>query len=399
MKYYVLFLSILFVHAGFSQVKFESGYYIDVAGTKHDGFIKNYGWIDNPDEIEFKPSLDVGSELIPLARLQEFEVLNKTLYKKVSVDVDVSVSPHNLIARQRAPIFEKKVLLLQQLVGGKADLYRYVDGSLRYFFYSKDDEEIKQLIYKKFQLTQGEIIYNESYKQLLFNEFNCKNRNLSDFKRLSYYSSYLSAFFTAYNECVSGTSVSYVKDKQKADFNLTIRPGLSFSDGFYEGNENTFGRVDFESQVNLRIGIEIEYVLPINSNKWSLLFEPTYRQIFNDTVEAETAPLNVDINYESIEFPIGARHYIFLNNNTKFFLNALFVIDAPINDSTIEPEFSTINEINSVINLALGGGIKVNNKFSGELRYYSSRNLLSNFISERANYNAGVTFILGYSIF
>ncbi|KAA1245010.1 hypothetical protein [Aquimarina sp. RZ0] len=114
--------------------------------------------------------------------------------------------------------------------------------------------------------------------------------------------------------------------------------------------------------------------MPFNRNKWALIFEPTYN---NFKSEAELANQTVRVDYKSIEFHTGTRYYLFINKNSKAFLNGLFIFDLD-NDSEIEFEYGGNLKIKSKNNLALGLGYKFKDRYSAKLRYQTSREVLGN---------------------
>jgi len=133
-------------------------------------------------------------------------------------------------------------------------------------------------------------------------------------------------------------------------------------------------------------------ILPFNKSKWSIFIEPTYK---NYQAEQEEPDQVVVVDYESIEIPIGLRHYFFLNDNSKLFLNAAVVIDLE-RDSMILLELSNDVEITTAANLAFGLGYKFNNRYSVELRGQTDRNAANSIWDY--HYQA-FSFIVGYSFF
>ena len=152
-------------------------------------------------------------------------------------------------------------------------------------------------------------------------------------------------------------------------------------------------------------GIETEFILGFNKNKWAIIAEPTYQGFQSsetfDSVNISGGKIVTDVNYSSIEIPIGVRHYFFLNDDSKIFVNASYILDFVL-DSSVEfkrIDNSTFNsfEINTNNNLAFGAGFKYADRYSIELRYLTSRDILSN-DDLNSNYKV-LSVILGYSIF
>ncbi|NTW26270.1 MAG: hypothetical protein HGA37_16335 [Lentimicrobium sp.] len=140
--------------------------------------------------------------------------------------------------------------------------------------------------------------------------------------------------------------------------------------------------------------------MPFNKNKWGIFFEPTY-QYFYDEEQMPTFKAVITLN--TVEFPIGLRHYFFLNKKLKLFANVIFIPSYSLNfNSTFEKQSTTQSilasylKINPSHSFALGGGIGYK-KLNGEMRYSTNRNLLNKYASWYTDYFA-FSLILGYRI-
>ena len=395
----LLFATVLTL-TSYSQIVFEKGYFIDNSNERIEGLIKNVDWNSNPSQFEYKLTDDSDVKTTTLADVKELGVYNESKYVKFKVDIDRSTDDVNNMGDKQNPIFNEEVLFLKVLIEGKADLFEYTDVTIKRFFYRVDDSEVKQLVYKRYQIPPKEnspdvrslIGVNNTYKQQLWNDLKCPSITMSQAEKLEYKRSSLLHFFVQYNKCTDQKFVNY-EDKEKKDlFNLNIRPGVNFSSLTMERLSNS--EFDFGSAVNFRFGIETEFIMPFNKNKWSIILEPTY-QSFKGEAEYSFTALTLD--YKSIELPVGARYYLFLNENNKFFLNAQFVFDFSVN-STLENSVSDNLDVNSGTNWAFGLGYKYNDKFSIEARYFTSRNILRDYLGWSTNYKT-FSVIVGYTLF
>ena len=92
----------------------------------------------------------------------------------------------------------------------------------------------------------------------------------------------------------------------------------------------------------------------------------------------------VDVSYNSVEFPVGIRHYFFLSDKSKLFINASQLFDIDF-DSMIEfqradgSEFDSALEIRRERHWVFGIGFKTLDRFSLELRYEGNRNNLERY--------------------
>jgi hypothetical protein len=262
------------------------------------------------------------------------------------------------------------------------------------YFYNYDGLEIRQLIYKRYLKNNNMIAVNNGFRVQLWNDLKCPKFTMSKIENLGYNKNALIDFFEEYNNCLNTESKNFEK-KQKVDLlNITVRPGINYSSLFIDNSlDNTEG-VDFDKQFTGRFGLEVELIMPFNKNKWSIFAEPTY-QYFSSSGEDIRNTITAD--YKSIELPIGIRHYMFLNDNSKIFINGAFVVDFSTN-STIDFSIVSDLEIKTGTNVALGMGFKFKDKISLELRYQTSRDILAGYFFWESKYNT-TSLIFGYSIF
>jgi len=154
---------------------------------------------------------------------------------------------------------------------------------------------------------------------------------------------------------------------------LTLRPRIRNSSLSIQNSNIKYKNTDFGNEISFGFGIEVEHILPFNKNKWGVFVEPTYQSYKSEkTTEVgyylTGGKLISEVKYNYIEIPIGLRHYFFLNNNSKIFINASYVVSfnkkssiqfkRVDNSSLNSPEFkSPLN------NLAFGIGYNLNPLF------------------------------------
>lgn len=398
-KVQFVFLAFLLITSpSFSQIVFEKGYFIDESNQKIECLIKNVGWRNNPTQFSYKLSPDEEVKTGSLENVIEFGVTNTLRYVRANVKIDRSSSQTRDLTNYRSPKFNEELLFLKVLIDGEASLYHFVDGNLVRFFYNSNDSVITQLVYKKFEKDQQSIGTNNFFRQQLFNDLNCEKNDSEYFERVTYSKKELEKVFVAYNNCKTGTFKRYDTSHKKNQFNLTLRPGLRSSSLSIQNSISRRRNTDFDNKLSFQLGFEAEFMLSFNRNKWSIIIEPTYQQYKS---EKEITTETVTVDYESIELPIGVRHYFFLSEKSKVFLNGLYVLDFDLNSTINFVSNSTDNllEITSSPNLAFGIGYKQNNKYSLEMRYQiPNRGILNQFTFWRSEYQV-ISFILGYSIF
>ncbi|WP_273567562.1 hypothetical protein [Maribacter halichondriae] len=256
------------------------------------------------------------------------------------------------------------------------------------------DSGVKQLIYKQYKATDFEVKENNEYLNQLWNDLKCPTIPLSEIKRLNYSKGELVRLFVKFNECNGSDFKEYSKSQSNNLFHLNLRPGINASALTIDSGLLNNRDAQFDSKIGFRLGLEAEFVMAFNGKKWAVFVEPTY-QYFE--AEKQLERYLVKASYRSIELPLGIRHYMFLNEQSKLFINGAVVLDFAINSIF---DYDTVGdlEIRSSPNLAFGFGYKMNDKLSLELRYHTSRDVITDSQSFSSDYKA-VALILGYSLF
>lgn len=405
MKKHVLFLCGLFLTANvYAQITYEKGYYIDNAHQKVDCFIKNIDWANNPNKIEYKLREDSDKKKATIADIQEFGIYNTSKFIRKKVKIDRSSKNTDELSTVKEPIFNEEELFLKVLVEGKANLYEYVEGNLRRYFYNKNNSSVEPLIYKTYKKPSREIGINNSYRQQLWKDLSCSGIGIKKIENLEYKRKNLIQFFTEYSECHHEEVIVFQKNKKGSLFHLTLRPRLNRS--FLKIQNTVTGYENTSAENNIGFGIEAEFVLPFNKNKWGVVVEPTYQNFKSETTITANGVLGGKIitttNYNSIEVPIGLRHYFFLNKNSKIFVNASYVLDVVLK-SSIESSRENGSSLSSLAidtrttNLAFGVGYKYNDKYSLAIRYQTGRTILASYDYWNSDFKT-ISIVFGYSI-
>ncbi len=316
----------------FSQGSFEKGYYIDTLNKRVDCFIQNKDWKDNPFNFKYKLTEDAKTKLATIVDVKEFSVEKEFKYVRGTVLIDRSSDAVDNYSNNPNPEYVKESQFFRVLVEGKATLYLYEDSEIKRFLYRYGTSEIEQLVYKAYVIPVNKIVKNYGFrKQILDNLISgnpvCPNVTIRQVQKIDYEKESLMDFFKKYNECQNTEFISF-DDKNKRDlFNLNIRPGLSYgSMVFYSnGSIRDIETIDFGNKSTYRFGVEAEFFLPYNKNKWSILIEPNYHYFKSRRDVSDLGISGIayfEIDYKSLEMPLGLRYYILLSENSRFFVNA-----------------------------------------------------------------------------
>ena len=386
----------------FSQTTFEPGYIILNNGTKTNCLIKNEDWKGSPKTFEYKFEENGEVKLGSIESITELASGTSFKYVRATLEVDQSTDVVNNLTDTRNPIMKEETLFLKTLAEGKASLYYTEKENIKRYFLKIDDGKIEQLIYKRYLVNRIKMGKNEYYKQQLATTLTCGELNNKDFENLGYKANKLINIITKYNSCVNSETLVYNEQKSKASFNLSLRPGVTFSSLSIKRGDNE--KVNFEDKTGFRIGLEAEYIFPFNNGKWSMFVEPTYRNYSSEidykyvdflTFEKIT---RVTAVYNSIEVPAGFRHYMFLKTNAALFIDAGILVDISLLDTKIESsdEATYDIDVNSAVGFALGFGFKYNNKYSLQARYHSARNITQDYKYINSSYNS-FSLLVGYN--
>ena len=391
----IFFISLLVgsLNYSYAQIKYEPGYFIANNGDTTYCLIKNVDWENNPKEFSYQLTENATSQSGKIDEVKEFSINSGAKYKRFTTNIDTSSDQMSTLSSNPSPEFRTEQLFLKVLVEGKATLFYFKGNGLTRFFYSKSDSIAKQLIYKEYLARPTSIAKNETFRQQILLDMSCpKKITEQTIQKLSYKKGDLINFFNLYNKCIDPSFVGRVENNTKAKFfHLRIRPGLSSSSLVIFNNlsDNT----DFGSKANIRFGIESEFILHFNKNKWAILLEPVF-QYFKSTVAYGNKTAVADI--KAIEFSGGVRHYFFLNDFSAIFVNGSYILGVPLGSSIITQKgVHCESGINT--EMSFGAGY-VHKKYSFEIRYVLPRDILSSYFYLHSNYKV-LSAIFGYKLF
>jgi hypothetical protein len=398
-------LSVLFIltaFAAFSQINYEPGYFTDNNGHRTECLIKNLAWKNSPEDFEYKTNETAEAEVGTIQTVAEFSVGNYK-FKRFDTEIDLSSNQVSKMVSYKDPKWIQRTLFLKVLVEGKLNLYAYEGENVVKYFYSEGSHaKATQLLYKVY-LTKNEktaieeVAKNSMYKQQLYNLMKDKFSDAGKFEKTAYKKEPLVKLFVDYN---GNDTKNLSAGHNKGSFNLKINVGASMASISIKDNYKS--RIDYttDTKTVFMAGLEAEYILPFNNNKWSVFTAPNIQFFsaedtqYNDHYETT---FNWDIKYNFIEIPLGARHYMFLNQQSKLFIDLAFVISMPMGDKTMDfyPAVGSI-DISSATNFALGVGYNYK-RYSAAVKYNFSRDI-TNYASWEGKYNS-VGLILGYKLF
>jgi hypothetical protein len=371
----------------FSQVQFVRGYFIDNSNARVECFIEDRGWKNSPSDFMYKLDENGAVKKANVSDVREFGIESRSRYIAANVNIDRTGDNIDNTTAERRPVWNKEQLFLAVLIEGKISLLSYEDGNFQRFFYQTKDT-IKQLINKKFTMQSGGYGVNDAFRQQLRAEVLCGEITDDELKRVDYTMKELVTFFTNYNKCSGSTFTDYTQmasNKRKSSVRFRFTPGMNVTSlkimDSYNGED-----IDFGKKAGFRMGAEIELVLPYNRNKWAIVFEPSFQSFKSTVSDGMSAKVSM------FEIPVGLRHYFFLNEQSRLFINGLLVL--PMSGESAITVYNVSYEVTATPSLAIGGGYSIG-RFSGEARFYRNKDILNDHLYLEATYSRW-SFILGY---
>lgn len=398
----------------FSQIKYEAGYIVTNDGQKQNVLILNKDWRNNPTQISYKISETEKAEIANLNSIQEFGVGDFLKYHRFTVPVDRSGTQVRDLSSNIEPEFSTETVFLRQLLSGEVNLYLYKEGALERYYLSTADTEVTPLIYKEFR-RENRISSNNKFREQLYNFASCPDTTPADLQKISYNRKELISYLESYYRCQNLSYDLIEEENKKMQLNFGLKAGVDFANlevkkGIYVQGTT----IDLDP--SLRIGAEIEAVMPFNRNKWALFVEPFYtsQNIEKMHIISESQfnnhEVDLSVDYKFISVATGLRHYMFITNSSKLYLSAAVSFDVKLKTSVLidrDDRYELdpmLEDTRTDAYLNLGFGYSYG-RASAELRYNSARRVSGSNLVERhyvldwESEVSSFSLVLGYKIF
>ena len=401
-KYFTLAILFCSLTTIIAQTTYEKGNYIDNTGIQIDGYIKNIDWKDNPVSFEFSKTSDGQNSISKtIQQVQAFEITGISLYERHRVNIDRAPQEINNLGYNRNPEMKEETLFLKVILNGENKLYRYRDNNTLKFYYKKGAQDINALVYKRYLTNDQALAQNNYYQQQLLNEFKCDSGKLPSPSSVQYTTGDLFNFFQKFNACSGVQNVKVDQRTKEAAIQITAVAGMNANS--YSTNTASRTPIDFGSSTSPVFGVEFEYIMPFYNNKWSIFSDIRFASFESEKIVESPIILGmqlpsqkVTLEYASVDFALGFRHYFFLNDTSKIFVNLSYAVEIS-SDSDIDYErFGDINADLSVGTYGLGIGytykdIRMEARFNGTKNHFGKA-----FATGSSEYNSFM-LTLGYS--
>lgn len=385
------FLTALFLMPCFSlfaQITFKPGYYIDNSGTKTECLIEDIGWLNSPTGLDYKLNESDSKKHLDLADITAFETEGYK-FERYTVKIERSRTNTDDLDEKPDPEYTTETLFLRQLVEGTIVLYSYKSVNVEKFFFKRDTDKAPQLLLYKRYKDGRDFKENKRYINQLAYVFAITDKQ-DALSKLRYDEDALKGFFIKNNGGGNDSkedvkTVDKTVNQSKSDFSLRVTGAVYMTTLKTEVliNEYFSDRYEFSQKPVFGIGIEAEYILPFNHNKWALFANPEYYQYKKEEIKpfypgsADKETWAVNLNYVAI--PMGLRYYMHLSPKSRLHINAAYITGFRAGKATISADNATYNTYLQG-NWMVGAGYSYNKLFyiefrANSIRHFNTRNI------------------------
>lgn len=382
---YLLVVIVVIVVAGgqwlTAQAHYRPAYLIDETGTRREVSILDRDWADNPRRFRYLSGAERREGT--LANVREFGYADGSLrYLRSVVLIDQTSDRVNDLSTSEQSEYQRDTVFLEWLVDGEADLFYWEAGDVRRFFFRQGEGDPQPLINRRYRNRQL-IVRQELYRGQLRSSVNCGTTD-ETLRRLMYPRTAFVQYFEAYNDCREVNYRVSFRDRSARPFRFAFRPGVEF----YVGHTASTSALGIESRASLpptaawRMGLEVEYVIPLRNERWRLFSEVYYHHVRGE--ELEEGSRNVTINLRSVNLPLGVRRYVPLPGEWTAFLTAGGVLQFPWKSTVGRWVGYNYRSYEASWNFgALGGvGVEFRKRFQLEARYQHDQDVLQTYIDQ-----------------
>jgi hypothetical protein len=378
---------LLFPILAFSQQQYEPGYYIDKSGQKVSGFVANEYWYNTPTTVFFKKSLDQKSAIeLTSSAASEIGIGSKLKFVSRSVAIDKlpTIGPIRADMSNSVPEWETKTIFLKALVEGNVSLFVNTAGDdSKFFFRSANDDKLYQLVYKKYYSTTGQTRENTQFRQQLFENVGCSDKQFMTYGAMKYKSEEFIALFEKVNKCSGKEAVVYTEAKRNIKVRFAPFLGYEMTAHKNKINEASFSK---ESSSSVMAGVEVAFVLPYRNERFEIYARAFYDKV-DYTAKAQQNATGLTVNnyyltnkYTRLSGEIGPRFNFNSNTKSRIYIDAGLGLAIPTSSTYSVTVVRTFNGVsdpaftlpyerdNFYLNFNLEVGYVYNQKISAEAR-------------------------------
>ncbi len=396
-NYLILLIIISQVQFGFSQNRFEPGYYINNDEEKISCLIESKEWANWPNDF-FNASVNGVVKQIPVRDIKEFGIDDKLKFITRDVLIEKSSDFVDKLDNIRDLDFKNEKVLLKVIVEGDLSLYLYLKDNIKKFFIKSAQGEIEQLKYKRYKdpvfESQMKVKAVVEYKKQLEYNLKCSSHN---FEAIKYELFDLKKYVLAQNEC-SNTPLKFVSKRTfKPRFVITPSVGLIISNLDVYRSETEFNL----NATSPSFGIDVDYLIPTISNEIEINLKAQYSTFdVKEDVEFQFSSIReVEIQYSEVLIGIGGGYRFYLNNNNSISLGGGFNYPILLEDTRYLETGSSLdlNGKEAKPFPSLSAGVNFN-KIKFRAHYLFKRNIMEGVNSFKIDLSR-ISVTIGYEVF
>ncbi|MCQ2139859.1 MAG: hypothetical protein MJZ09_05750 [Bacteroidales bacterium] len=299
-----------------AQIGFVNGYFIDNSGIKKDVLMKDWDKNNVPKKITYKENADSPEVSRQITDFKEVRIAEK-VYVRALVNVNVSPTAIEQLSNDPKPEFEQHEVYLKQMNESGAMLYVLWWENLPQYYFSMDGgKTIVPLEFKSYKLSDDSIKENRAYRNQLYKALDHSKISWDEINDLDYTGKALLAAFDKHNGVV-----------RKKSSKMKVNVGLS---AVYGGgncsmtSDKDFKEFDFGYESMYAIGGDIEFCLPYERGKWSILLSPALAYSSKTAEGTYFASYDVYTNkneFLALDMGISLRYKMFLKNQSKAYVD------------------------------------------------------------------------------
>ena len=345
-------------------------------------WILNKDWKNNPDEFNFKSRRDGDIVTISIDDAVSFGINDFSRYVKHTVEFDASLNNTNGLSKVRKPIFEERTLFLKVLIAGNISLLKFEDARYLRFYYLKEGEKPRQLVYKRYKKTSRRIAKNIEYQQQIILLFQENDQAVKQISKLEYREKPLVKIFHKLNN--DQELQSFSKSKSFLTTKAAVALGGTIQTNKID-NPVSIYEVVIPWQMNYVIGTEIEFILPFRKEFWSTYFGAYYQSYsFNSDLKYKSDGIedlsgNLMLTYQTVQLDVGFKNRFKINGVPKIYVFGSFSLNLPMKKNLLLPDENASLLLNATFNHNIGVGYLINENIAVDLFYSTRKNFVSDY--------------------
>ena len=392
-KQVITFILILFIQYGYSQNRFEQGYYISNSGSKTDCLIEKKEWAIWSNDF-FYATINGSVKQIKIEDVKEFGIENKLKFITKEVEIEKSSDNINKLDKSSDFVFNKERILLKVIVEGDLSLYQYLDFNVKKLFFKTITGNITQLKYKRYSNETNKTINAIiEYKNQLRKNMKCSN---IDFKELNFELISIKKYVLNQNKC-SNSKINFI-EKRVTQTKLLISGSVGLNTSNL--NINRSQKVFSLNSTDPTFGIDFNFLIPTIRNEMEVNFKTSYNAFkIKEDVNFGSSSREIKVNYSEVLLGIGGGYRFHIDNDKSISFRSGINYPILLSNTTYTETGSNLDlstkKANPFLSISSSMHIK---KINLMAEYFFKRNIIKGIDNFQMNLNR-IVFKVSYELF